>query len=724
VNPKRRYIPEEGELVRRLLGICALAAAILIVFGVACREPRLASAASPGQSSPAKAIVIAKGVATRALALDPYAGPDLTNAAAPNRVFALDNAAASQTTSAEPATALTAIAGVGRAGSIGDGGAATVAQLDLAPDSLSERSGITVMSDGTIFIADSQNSTIRSVAGPASSEPGIIRSVVGRWAARQNVALSNPMGIAADRAGNLYIADHGAGAVDVLVAATGRLETLAQVVSPASIAVTLDGAKAFVASPETGGVFAITTSTHAITGVAGFTTNAAGGSSITSGPSACPSIENGTIVAPKSQAICPAGLAVDGRGNLFIADANAGRILRVDAIANKTTVAASGLSTPGDIAFDSKGDLFISEQGLTRLIELPQLGDPASAISLTTPSVFAAPCPQLSNPFTFCNTPSGGTSQQATFTLTNTSGSAVTGVTVGFIPATTPGNFTVESNGCTTSLDKGQTCQINVAFTPETTGSLMGTLSVTDSNPADAATVSLAGTGDDYNLQLASGQQIELTIMQGETAVFNGQVVPDSVFGQDGESVQLTCPKASTMPSNTSCVIAPCQAAITPGTATPFTITFVTSSATSVAPVPPQNTGCTSYGPPPTSLVAPEPRSRDPLDGRRFPPPLLLATCAAFALFLGWLNATTEEPAGRKSLPFTLAIAGFAVAVLMGCHHGKSNIIGPATTVGTTTMTFTGKALDANGNSLNTSRPMPQITLDVVAQPTGGGGFP
>jgi sugar lactone lactonase YvrE len=724
VNPKRRYIPEEGALVRRLLGICALAAVILVVFGVIRREPRLALAASPGQSSPAKAIIVAKGVAARALALDPHAGPELTTAAAPNRVFALGRAAAPKATLGTPATTLTAIAGVGQAGSLGDGGAATAAQLDLAPDSLIERSGIAVASDGTIFIADSQNSTIRSVAGPGSSETGIIRSVTGRWAARQNVALADPMGITADRAGNLYIADHGAGAVDVLVAATGRLETLAQVVSPASIAVTLDGTTVFVASPQTGGVFAITTSNHAITGVAGFTATAAVTSSNAPGPSACPSIGNGTIVAPKSQANCPAGLAVDGRGNLFVADANAGRILRVDAITSKMTVAASGLSTPGDIAFDSKGDLFVSEQGLTRLIELPQLGDPASAISLTTPSVFAAPCPQVSNPFTFCNTPSGGTSQQAAFTLTNTSASMVTGLTVGFIPATTPGNFTAESNGCTASLGAGQTCQINVAFTPQNTGSLTGTLSVTDSNPADAATESLAGTGDDYNLQLASGQQIELTIVQGGTAVFNGQVAPDSVFGQDAESVQLVCPKSSTMPSNTSCVIAPCQAAITPGIATPFKITFVTSSATSVAPVPPQSTGCTSYGPPPTSLVAPEPRSRNPLDGGRFPPPLLLATFAVIALLLGRLSARTEESTGRKRLPFTLAIAGFAVAILMGCHHGKGNIIGPATTAGTTTMTVTGKALDANGNSLNTSRPMPQITLDVVAQPTGGGGFP
>jgi sugar lactone lactonase YvrE len=729
VNPKRRYISIEGELVRRLLGICALAAGILVVFGVVRREPEPAFAAGPtessesaaatssAQSSATKAIVIINGVSARALALDPRAATDFTNAAAPNRLFALAGGAAPQTTGATPALAV--IAGVGQVGSQGDGGAAIAAQLDLAPDSLSERSGIAVAADGTIFIADSQNSTIRSIAGPASSEPGIIRSVAGRWAARQNVALADPMGIAADRAGNLYIADQSADAVDVLVAATGRLETLAQVVSPASVAVTLDGTKVFVASPETGGVFAIATATHAISAVTGF---AATGAVSSPGAAACPSIENGAIVAPKSQGICPAGLAVDGRGNLFVADANAGKILRVDATTSKTAAAASGLSVPGDIAFDSKGDLFVSEQGLTRLIELPQLGDPPSPISLTTPALFAAPCPQVSNPFTFCNVPSGGISQQAAFTLTNSSASTVTGVTVGFIPATTPGNFTVESTGCTSTLGAGQTCQINVSFTPQTTGSLTGALSVTDSNPADSATVSLAGTGDDYSIQLASGQQIELTIPQGGTAVFNGQVVPDSVFGQDGESVQFVCPASSTMPSNTSCVITPCQAAITPGTAAPFKITFVTSSATSVASVPPQSTGCTSYGPPPTSMVAP--RSRDPLDGRRFPPPLLSTAFAAFTLFLGWLSTVVGEAAGRKRVPLFFAMAGLAAVILMGCHHGNSTIVGPATTIGTATMTVSGKAVDSNGNSLNTSRPMPQITLDVVAQTTGGGGFP
>lgn len=717
--------------MRRLLGVCAFAAALVFILGLSHREAMPAFAAG-GEASPetapgiagsnaSKPIAIVKGVAARALGLDLHGAMDLTTAAAPDRVFAIASAVKPQQAAPVSSTAtMFPIAGLGRPGSTGDGGAAALATFDFAPDSLIERSGIAIAADGTMFIADSQNSTVRSVAGPTSSEPGIIRSVAGRWAPRQNVTLSTPMGVAVDYAGNLYIADKDANAVDVLLAATGQLETLAQVISPSSVAVTRDGTKVFVASPETGSVFAITTTTRAIAVIPGFP---AAGATSSSNASECPAIDGNAIAAPKTQGICPAGLAVDGRGNLFVADANAGRILRVDAASKKISVAATSLNVPGDTAFDAKGDLFVSEQGLSRVIELPQLGDPASAISLTVPSAFASPCPQVTNPFTFCNIPSGGTSQQAAFTLTNTSSSTVTGVTVGFIPATTPGNFTVESNGCTATLGQGQSCQINVAFTPQTTGDLTAALSVTDSNPADTATIGLAGTGDDYTLQLASGQQIELTVDQGGTAVFNGQVVPDSVFGQEGESVQLVCPPSATMPENTSCVITPCEVAITAGTPTSFKITFVTSSATSIAAVPPQGSGCTSYGPAPATLV-PQTRPGVPPGRRTSPVLLLMASLLAIAMFLSWIGAAPRHLAGRKRLPLGFAVAGFAVAILIGCHHGNSTISGPATPAGTTTMTATGKALDSKGNPLNTSRAMPQVMLDVITAPNGGGGFP
>ncbi|HEY6904854.1 MAG TPA: hypothetical protein VI216_11145, partial [Candidatus Acidoferrales bacterium] len=170
---------------------------------------------------PANARVVATGVAARAMVVHPGDASngnsggvlELTLANSPNRVFGVTIPAittlpaaqskrdsstacpgASRNTNsaghfarndsvagcaANMATAMAVVAGVGQAGSLGDGGAATSAQLDLAADSLVERSGIAVAPDGTIFIADTQNSTIRSVAGAASSEPGVIRSVAG-----------------------------------------------------------------------------------------------------------------------------------------------------------------------------------------------------------------------------------------------------------------------------------------------------------------------------------------------------------------------------------------------------------------------------------------------------------------------------------------------------------------------------------------------------------------
>ncbi len=253
--------------MRRLLVFCAVAGAVLAAYAVAQNSSAALPSTTLATGLPANARVIANGIAVRALAANPGAASngdsagvlELTVANSPNRVFALaipaitslpavtskrdsstacpgasrntnsaghsarnDNLPAAQMTgdggagcAANVATAMAVVAGVGQAGSLGDGGAATSAQLDLAADSLVERSGIAVAPNGTIFIADTQNSTIRSVGAAASSEPGVIRSVAGRWAARQNIALGQPMGIAADRAGNLYIADYSAGAVDV-----------------------------------------------------------------------------------------------------------------------------------------------------------------------------------------------------------------------------------------------------------------------------------------------------------------------------------------------------------------------------------------------------------------------------------------------------------------------------------------------------------------------------
>ena len=67
---------------------------------------------------------------------------------------------------------------------------------------------------------------------------------------------------------------------------------------------------------------------------------------------------------------------------------------------------------------------------------------------------------------------------------------------------------------------------------------------------------------------------------------------------------------------------------------------------------------------------------------------------------------------------FGVALAGLAVALLIGCH-GKKNALTtpppttPVTPTGVTSMTILGNATDASGNPLGTSRSL-QVTLDVV----------
>lgn len=94
-------------------------------------------------------------------------------------------------------------AGTGTAGSSGDGGAATGAQLNSP-------SGVAVDSAGGVFIADTTNHRIRKVTAA-----GVITTVVGTGVAGFSgdggpaiaAQLSGPQGIAVDAAGNLYIAD-------------------------------------------------------------------------------------------------------------------------------------------------------------------------------------------------------------------------------------------------------------------------------------------------------------------------------------------------------------------------------------------------------------------------------------------------------------------------------------------------------------------------------------
>jgi len=622
------------------------------------------------------------------------------------------------------------VVGTGAIGSAGDGGPASKSELDLSLSRFTMCSGGAVSVDGTLYIADTGNATIRAVAAPLSSEPGIIRSIAGRWAPRQNVELSEPMGIAIDRAGNLYIADHGMNAIDVVngpsSSKAGQLEYLAHMVSPASVSVTPDGATVFASSPDSGAVVAINTQTRAVRRIA-----VSASSLLATSPQ------------PSATArISPTSLAVDGGGNLFIAYSSPGsaydQILRLDAFSAQLTVSARGLSNPGDISFDAQGDLFVANQGMRQVLKFKDMGVPSTGVTLTPPASCGG------GTTVFCNQLIGGTSPPLAFELSNNTTSPITGITPSFINGNNS-DFTIASSSCASSLASNSSCAFNVAFVPTAnaasacdagfaSNARCATLWVNYTGATTALTAAVSGIADDFQITCmttmtftcpppSNGAPYQITIAQGSYATFQLQIVPDNTFSG---IVTLTCPTglpvapAGTIGSPTTCGISAGTSVteplvntlalnVTPGTAVPFTVTFQTTTTSGTQILPPSTSTSmrererAAFFPdagdrgPGNSAVAKTPNESSAQFLQRngqggFPmlaAGLLLAALAGLAI-INLQQAPSRHFGGVAAL---IILASFA-ALLAGCNNssGKAKPVIPYTPTGTYTLTVQGAA--------------------------------
>jgi sugar lactone lactonase YvrE len=695
------------------------------------------TAAVPVSSTGAAAAVVASNVGIRTLAVASQPSEaNFTSSAAtssaqlyvtaidrPDQVFS-DVVSTARSIGPASVAKLLAVpaAGVGTVGSIGDGGAASAAELDLSLTNFSMRSEVAVAADGTLVIADTGNATIRTVGGSASTEPSIIRSVAGRWAPRQNVELVEPYGVTLDRSGNLYIADHGANAVVELFGAAspkaGQLEVLAHMVSPGAVAVTPDGNTVFAASPDTGVIVAINTQTHALR---------------SAGVSPTP-LFAAALTRSNGARIIPQGLAVDGGGNLFIAYTATGgtsdQILRLDAFSSRLTVAARGLSAPGNISFDAQGDLFVANQGMRQVLKFNSLGVPATGVTITAPPI----CTGAAT--VFCDQVTGGTSPTEPFELSNNTANAITGITASFTTGNTT-DFTISNSSCATSLAANSSCAYNVAFTPAAnstsacpagaaSNTRCATLSVNYTGAAAPVTAEANGVADDFEITCmttsiftcpppSNGAPYQITIDQGFPATFQLQIVPDDTFSG---SVTLNCP--TDLPSGppgsagtpTTCGISagttvslPLANTITlpvvAGTAAPFNVTFQTTTSTGKQfPAPPTSTGAKRIA----ALAAffssrsgGSANSGGPASGRIQAPTGLAAVILLAAMFSVMALRTRQKRLPRiiPALTFTVAVA--ICAVLAGCHHYNSsaNVI-PFTPTGTFPLTVHGFVQNAS----------------------------
>ena len=276
-----------------------------------------------------------------------------------NRIRRVDNTSGNIST----------IAGTNNIGFAGDGSAAANAILHLP-------TGVALDSSGNVYFADSLNNRIRKIAGTTIStvagNGGVSSSGDGFPAS--SAQLNTPLGVAVDAAGNLYIADSLNNAIRK-VSASGVMSTFAGNSVPGSsgdggapTAAQLNGPRG-VAVDAAGNVYVADTLNHKVRIIAGGVINTFAGSG-TAGFS-------GDGAAAASAALnAPFGVAVDGAGNVYIAEFGNNRVRKVDSKGIITTVAGTGVSAyggdggpalsaqlngPQGVAVDSAGNLYIAD---------------------------------------------------------------------------------------------------------------------------------------------------------------------------------------------------------------------------------------------------------------------------------------------------------------------------------------------------------------------------
>jgi uncharacterized protein (TIGR03437 family) len=265
------------------------------------------------------------------------------------------------------------------------GGALPITPAVATSLAITPPAGITVDSEGNVFF-----SSIECVF--RLDRKGILTRVAGQFRgdftgdgrAAESAQLSGPAGLTFDSSGNLFVADSGSDRVRKIstkgiittVAGNGGLNGPlgdggpaigATIASPAAVAVDTFG-NLFISERSSGRVRKVSPD--------GIISTIAGGGTISPG-------DGGP--ATSARLLDPTSLAIDGAGNLFIADLTDHRVRKVSTDGTISTVAGTGvqgfsgdggaaaeaeLSSPRGVMVDASGNVFIADSGNYRVREV------------------------------------------------------------------------------------------------------------------------------------------------------------------------------------------------------------------------------------------------------------------------------------------------------------------------------------------------------------------
>jgi sugar lactone lactonase YvrE len=247
---------------------------------------------------------------------------------------------------------------------------------------------VAIDSAGNVYVADTQNSTIRKVtaAGVVTTLAGTAGMLGSADGTGVDARFRNPDGVAVDGAGNVYVADTGNSTIRKITAAA-VVTTLA---GGAGAAGSIDGTGGDahcnlphgVAVDSAGNIYVADTENDTIRKVTatGVVTTLAGEAGMGGSVDGAGAAARFTL---------PTGVAVDSAGNVFVADRGNATIRKVTAAGVVTTLAGSAgvsgradgtgsaaqFNNPNGVAVDAAGAVYVADQLNGRIRKISPAGD-------------------------------------------------------------------------------------------------------------------------------------------------------------------------------------------------------------------------------------------------------------------------------------------------------------------------------------------------------------
>jgi gliding motility-associated-like protein len=282
-------------------------------------------------------------------------------------------------------------------------------------------SGVAVDAEGNVYVADYGNNAVKMI------------SVGGGNPVSIGSGFSQPMGVAVDASGNIYIANTGNNTIEKMPAGAGTPVVICSaIIHPTSVAVDIKGIvyatdggnKVKIISPVGGyyvspvlpkglsidNVTGIITGTplveepghlYTITGFnntgsvskilqlqvnllppplisysspQSYTKNVAITSLTPTGSSVSIAGYSSATTSMGIGLALPVGVAVDGAGNVYVADSGTGLVKKIQKVGGGTVSIGSGFNTPSSVAVDGAANVYVSDSGNNTVFKIPADG--------------------------------------------------------------------------------------------------------------------------------------------------------------------------------------------------------------------------------------------------------------------------------------------------------------------------------------------------------------